>query len=175
MNLQANRVKEQMHLTMADMLRTMTFNVDNVKEATWRTEVDAILQAVAWAIRSTVSAGLKYAPVNLLFNKDMILNKKVQVTWTVIKEHREVKAQTDNSRENASRKEYQYATGKKCWIVKNKYEHNQKLDKVAEGAFKIEKVNQNGTLTINRGGYSEMIHMRHLKPFRDQNICKKNL
>ena len=32
MNLQANGVKERMHLTMADMLRTMTFKVSDARE-----------------------------------------------------------------------------------------------------------------------------------------------
>lgn len=88
----------------------------------------------------------------------MILNKEVQVNWTAIKEHREEKAQIDNSRENDSWKEHQYTTGEKCWIVKNKYEHNQKLDKVAEGPFEILKVNKNGTLTINRDIFRDDSH-----------------
>ena len=72
MNPQASGIKERMYLTMADMLRTMTFKVPDDKAVTWRTEVDAILQAVAWAIRSMVHAGMKYAPANLLFTKDMV-------------------------------------------------------------------------------------------------------
>ncbi len=110
---------------------------------------------------------MKYAPTNLLFNKDMVLNKEVQVNWDAIKNHRGFKAQTDNQRENDHRKEHGYSAGKKCWRVKNKYECNQKLDKIAEGPFENLKVNENGTLTMNKGRYSETIHMRRLKPFRD--------
>ncbi len=63
-----------MYLMMANMMRTMTFKVDNSKEGTWRTEIDIMLQAVAWTIHSTENTGTKYAPANLLFNKDMIQN-----------------------------------------------------------------------------------------------------
>ena len=58
---------------MAYMMWTMTFQVDKPKEGMWRTEVDALLQAVAWAIQFTVNERMKYAPANLLFNKDIIV------------------------------------------------------------------------------------------------------
>ena len=74
-NPQSNGIKERMHLTMADMLRTMKFTVSDESEGAWRMEVDAALQAVAWAIRSTISANTKLTPANLLFKKYMILNK----------------------------------------------------------------------------------------------------
>lgn len=87
MNLQTNGIKERMHLLVADMMGTMTFKVDIPKEGIWHIEVDILLQAVAWAIRSTVNAGMKYAPTNLLFNKDRNLNKEIQVNWTAIKNY----------------------------------------------------------------------------------------
>ena len=88
-NPQSNGIKERMHLTMADMLQTMKFIVKNDSEGAWRTEVDSMLQAVAWALRSTVNSTTKMTPANLLFNKDMVLNKEVDVNWATIKEQRE--------------------------------------------------------------------------------------
>ena len=67
-NPQSNGIKERMHLTMADMLRTMKFTVANDSEGAWRTEVDSMLQAVAWALCSTVNSTTKMTPANLLFN-----------------------------------------------------------------------------------------------------------
>ena len=88
---QVNGIKEHMHLIMVNMIRMMAIKVDDTKVVTWKMEVDAMLQAVAWAIRSTVNEGMKYAPTNLLYNKDMILNKDVEVNWTAIRNHCEAK------------------------------------------------------------------------------------
>ena len=139
LNPQSNGIKERIHLTMADMLRTVKFTVKDDREGTWQTEIDTILQAVAWALRSTVGTTVKHAPSNLVFNKDMILNNEVKVNWTAIKNQRESKAMKDNQRENNKRKQHTYEEGGKCWIVKNKYERSRKLDKVAKGPFLIMK------------------------------------
>ena len=92
-NPQSNGIKERMHLTMADMLRTMKFTVSDDSEGAWWTEVDAVLQAVAWAIRLTVSSTTKLAPANLLFNRDMVLNKEVAVNLDAIKSRERSKQQ----------------------------------------------------------------------------------
>ena len=165
LNPRSNGIKERMHLTMADMLRTMKFTVADDKEGTWRTEVDAALQAIAWALRTTVSAGPKYSPANMALGRDMILNQEVKVNWEAIRKYRENKAQVDNTRENEKRREHDYEVGKKCWIVKNKFERERKLDKPAEGPFEILKVYQNGTVRLDRNGYEETINIRRLKPF----------
>ena len=150
---------------MANMLRTVKFTVKDDREGTWETEIDTILQAVAWVLRATVGTTVKHAPANLVFNKDMILNNEVKVNQTAIKNQRESKAMKDNQRENNKRKQHTYREGGKCLIIKNKYERSRKLDKVAEGPFLILKVYGNGTLKIDRGGYSKVIHIRRLKPY----------
>ena len=135
LNPQSNGIKERMHLTMADMLRTMTITVHDDLDETWRTELEAAMQAIAWALRTTVSAGIKYSPANLALGRDMILNQTVQVNWETIRNRRERKAVQDNARENTTRREYEYKEGQKCWIVKNRFERKRKLDKPAEGPF----------------------------------------
>ena len=164
LNPQSNGIKERMHLTMADMLRTMTFEITTEDEKMWRAEVQAALQAVAWAIRTTVSAGTRHAPGHLIFRKDMILNRAVQVNWAAIQKHRETKAIKDNARENKNRKNYEYKINDLCYIVKNKFERKRKLDKPAEGPFKIVATYNNGTVKIDRNGYNEVINIRRLKP-----------
>ena len=131
---------------MADMLRTMTFKVANVKEGTWRTKVDAALQAIAWVLLATISAETKYPPANMALGRDMILNQEIQVNWNAIKNYCENKAQIDNNRENDKHQDYIYKIETKCWIVENKFERDCKLDKPAEGPFEILKVYQNGTV-----------------------------
>lgn len=106
-----------------------------------------------WALRTNVGTTLKHAPANLVFNKDMILNNTVKVNWQAIKSQREDKAVKDNKRENKKRKQHICKEGDKCWIMKNKYERNRKLDKVVEGPFLIKKVFNNGTLKLDRNGY----------------------
>ena len=163
LNPQSNGIKERMHLTMADMLRTMTITVHDDLDETWRTKLEAAMQAIAWALRTTVSAGIKYSPANLALGRDMILNQTVQVNWETIRNQRERKAVQDNARENTTRKEYEYKEGQKCWIVKNRFERNRKLDKPAEGPFEIVQVYRNGTVKLNRNGYMETINIRRLK------------
>jgi len=165
LNPQSNGIKERMHLTMAEMLRTMTFEVANESKETWRTEVDVALQSVAWALRSTVNSVTKYAPVNLAFGRDMVLNEEVRINWTAIKNHRESQAIKDNTRENKKRKEFVYEIGKKCWIVKNRIDKRRKLDQPTEGPYAIVGIYNNGTVKINRNGYDETINIRRLKPF----------
>ena len=164
LNPQSNGIKERMHLTMADMLRTMTITVHDDLDETWRTELEAAMQAIAWALRTTVSAGIKYSPANLALGRDMILNQTVQVNWETIRNRRERKAVQDNARENTTRREYEYKEGQKCWIVKNRFERKHKLDKPAEGPFEIVQVYRNGTVKLNRNGCMEAISIRRLKP-----------
>ena len=85
-NPQSNGIKERMHLTMVDMLRTIKFTVKDDSEAAWCTEVGSMLQAVAWALRLTVNSIMKMTPANLLFKKDIVLNKEIDVKWTANKE-----------------------------------------------------------------------------------------
>ena len=71
-NPRGNSVVERMHLTAADMLRTMTFTGEN-----WMEGLDKALQTVSWAIRSTVSTMSGYTPGQLIFSRDMIMQSTV--------------------------------------------------------------------------------------------------
>ena len=95
----------------------------------------------------------------------MILNNEVKVNCATSKTQRESKAVKDNQRENKRRIQHIYKERSKSWIVKSKYESSHKPDNVAEGPFLILKVYGIGTLKIDRVGYSEVIHIRRLKPY----------
>ena len=49
-NPRSNSTAERMHLTIGDMLRTMSFDGED-----WESEVETALQSTTWAIRSTVN------------------------------------------------------------------------------------------------------------------------
>ena len=149
---------------MADMLRSMTFKVDDESDRAWRSEAQTALQAVAWALRTTVNASTKVSPANMVFKRNMLLNQAVKVNFETIKQYQENEARINNDRENKARKEFKYKVNSLCYIVKNKFECKSKLQKMAEGPFKITKVNNNGTVQIDRNGYREIIHIRRLEP-----------
>ena len=75
-NPRSNSPVERMHLTAADMLRTMVFSGED-----WFHELDKALQSVAWALRSTVSSMSGFTPGQLVFNKDIIMQAAVIVDW----------------------------------------------------------------------------------------------
>eukprot|EP00957_Ditylum_brightwellii_P054483 4128334-Ditylum_brightwellii.AAC.1 len=62
-----------MHLTIGDMLRMTVFEGDN-----WWFEMNYTLQAIAWALRTTVPSTIPYSPGTLAFNYDMIMQTKVK-------------------------------------------------------------------------------------------------
>jgi hypothetical protein len=52
---------------MGNMLRTMTF-----RGADWFQDMQRALDAVAWAVRTTINPNIKHSPCHLAFNQDMI-------------------------------------------------------------------------------------------------------
>jgi hypothetical protein len=69
---------------MGDMLLTMTFSGSD-----WFIDMQRTLDAVAWAIRTTINPAIKHLPCHLAFNQDMIYRRAVQLDWNSInQEHR---------------------------------------------------------------------------------------
>jgi hypothetical protein len=158
-NPKSNGVVERVNLTMGDMLRTITFQGKD-----WILEAQRTLDAVAWAIRTTVNPDLKYSPCHLAFNQDMLFRRAVIIDWNHIQRIRENQAIASNVRENKSRIDKQYAVGDKVLLILDADERRNKpkLDRPTKGPFTITKVYENGTVTINRGRYMETIHIRRL-------------
>jgi hypothetical protein len=73
-NPKSNGVIERIHLTMGDMLHTMTFS-----GSVWFQDLQRSLDALAWAIRATVNPAIKYSPCHLAFNHDMIFRKATTI------------------------------------------------------------------------------------------------
>ena len=160
-NPRANSPVERMHLTMADMLRTSPpFTGDD-----WFLEVQRMLQAIAWAIRSTVNTAVQLTPGQMAFHRDMITASQVHVDWDRVRRTRTTAAVRNTARENASRIPHQYAIGQHVLVKLDPSDRKWKLNAPFEGPFPIIKVFHNGTLRIQRGAYEETIHLRRLKPF----------
>jgi hypothetical protein len=161
-NPKSNGVVERVHLTMGDMLQTITFAGND-----WILEAQRTLDAVAWAIRTTVNPDLKYSPCHLAFQQDMLFRPAVAIDWNHVQHIHASQAKASNVKENKSRLDKQYAIGEKVLIVLDADERRDKpkLDKPTKGPFTITKVFDNGTVEINRGRYIEIINICRLKPY----------
>ena len=160
-NPRGNSIVERMHLTAGDMLRTVEFDGNN-----WSYELNRTLQAVAWAIRSTVSTVVHYSPGQLVFSKDMIMQTQIIADWERIKETRRASTVLSNATENSSRLEHEYKPGDKVLILLRA--NNEIIPKMAqptEGPYAILRVYRTGIVKIQRGNYSENIHIRRIKPY----------
>jgi hypothetical protein len=61
-NPKCNGIIKQVHLTMGEMLRTMTFSGED-----WFVELQCTLDAVAWAVQTNINPNIKHSPSHLLF------------------------------------------------------------------------------------------------------------
>jgi hypothetical protein len=97
---------------MGDMIRTMIFS-----GADWFADMQRALDAVAWAVRTTIKPLIKHSPCHLAFNQDMIFRHPVQIDWTNIHKECLKSAAASNAKENKSRVPEQYMPGDSVLIV----------------------------------------------------------
>jgi hypothetical protein len=158
----SNGVIERVHLTMGDMLRTLTFSGSD-----WFTDMQRTLAAVAWAIRTTINPAIKHSPCHLAFNQDMIYCRAVQLDWNSINQERRKQLEASNNKENRSRITKNYLPRDQVLIVLDADERRSqpKLNQPTKGPYTITRVHTNGTVEIDRGHFLETINIRRLKPF----------
>ena len=160
-NPQSNGCIERMHLMAADMLRTLSLEIDTECPIRISNAVNTAYQAVAWGLRTTVCTVTSMSPGAAIFNRDMIFNFKFRVNWDAIEKKRDKLALADNERENSKRIPNEYNVGEKVLIVCKKYERVRKIgDAPTEGPFVIVRINDNGTVVIRRSRYNETINVR---------------
>ena len=58
----------------------------------WMDEQKRALQAVAWAIRSTINSTIKHTLRQLVFGRDMVIQAKVLVDWERVMRNKEAVA-----------------------------------------------------------------------------------
>jgi hypothetical protein len=163
-NLKSNGVIEQVHLTMGDILRTMTFSGND-----WFHDMQCTLDAVAWAIRTSINPNIKHSLCHLAFNQDMIFRRAVKVDWNIIHNERQKLVAASNCKENQSRLNKQYLPGDKILIVLDADERRSqpKMSAPTKGPFTITRVHNNGTIEITRGRVTETINIRQIKPYHE--------
>ena len=82
-NPTAQSLVERLNLTLGDHLRVSIYSIDD-----WYDDVNHLIQACAWAIRTTVPSNCRYIPSQLTFGMDMIFRKHVKIDWQLLKSQR---------------------------------------------------------------------------------------
>ena len=138
-NPQSNGVVECMHLTLADMLRTMKVEVEDDCPIRINDAINTMLQSTVWSLHTTISTVTSVSPGISIFGRDMIFNFKLRVNWDQIAQRRDMLARKDNIRENSKRLPYEYTVGEKVLIVNKRYERNSKLSAPTKGPYVIDR------------------------------------
>ena len=132
---------------------------------------DDILANVAWAVRSLYHTTLGATPGELVFGRDMLFNIRNKIDWQSIHARRQRRTDNDRARENASRKDFDYAVGDKVLLKADHQEKLRAVQRVNCGPYLITRVHTNGTVTIARGAVSEQINVRRVSPSFEKDNC----
>ena len=159
-NPQANSIIERVHLTLANMVRTRDLQKSEDIDFDWQ----GVLAAAAYGIRSTYHTTLRATPGQLVFGRDMLFNIQHIADWRAIKQRRQEVINQNNRRENSKRIRHKYRVGDKV-LFRNKKAN--KYEQPYLGPYKIIKVFQNGTITLQKGAVSERVNIRWVKPYRN--------
>ena len=73
----------------------------------------------------------------------------------------------DNAKENSKYVPYEYTVVEKVLIVSKSYERNRKISSHTRGPYVIIKVNNNGTIVIERNKYYKTIIIRRILAFKE--------
>jgi hypothetical protein len=158
-NPQANAIIERIHGVIGDMMRTFdTSTIDDHDEDPFA----GVISAICWAVRSTYHTTLKATPGQLVFGRDMIFNIRHQADWQLIHERKKARIDDNNDRENARRREHDYAQGDRVLITKADF---NKMEPSREGPYTIARVHANGTVTIQKGLALQRINIRQCTPY----------
>jgi hypothetical protein len=132
--------------------------------ASARDIVDDALATAMHAMRTTVATTLGSAPGSLAFARDMFLNVPLIADWQSIARLREHHVNENLRRANRKRYQFDYAPGQQ---VLKKVHDPTKLGVRTDGPYTIERVHDNGNLTIIlRPGVTERINIRRVLPYR---------
>ena len=131
-NPTAQSLVERLRLTMGDQLRATVYSVDG-----WQDDVNTLIQAIAWALRTAVPSNAPYSPGQIACGMDMIMRLKCSVNWQLLKEKRRHQRIANNAKENKNRLVHQYNVGDLVLIVDKSYERAKKakLSSPTEGPY----------------------------------------
>jgi len=94
----------------------------------------------------------------------MIFDIKHTANWEYIRARKQQLINKNNERENSKRIEYEYQVGDKVLLrtgTENKYEQPY------SGPHPILKINNNGTVRIQKGAVTETVNIRRITPYMD--------
>ena len=162
-NPQANAIVERTFGVLGEQLRASIFQSD------WSSYVDMLVQACAFAIRTTTPAQGLYSPAQLAFGYDMLFRQKIFIDWERFKALHNKQALQNNTKENKKRLEHQYHVGDKVLLLLKPYER-QKRPKISpttqsRGPFTILEIFENGTVKIECGAYTDVVSIRRITPY----------
>ena len=123
-----------------------------------------IIQATAFAVRSTYHTTLQKTPAQLVYNRDMILDIEHVANWEYIRQRKQEIINKNNSRENSKRKPHKYKVGDSILLAKgteNKYEQPN------SGPHQVLQVFNNGTIEIQKGAVTKTVNILRVTPFND--------
>ena len=78
-NPTANAIVERIQGTLGEQLRSTIFESD------WEEDVDTLIQACAYALRTTAPSNEPYSPAQLTFGCDMLFRRKIIIDWERLK------------------------------------------------------------------------------------------
>lgn len=155
-NPQANAILERIHGVIGSLLRTT-----DLTDSTWYSRC----QAFAYAVRCSHNNNLNASPVQLLSQRDMILDVACEMNLNVLNNNRVKQFAKANYRENFTRIDHTYQIGDFVLFLKDK-SHLAWLDQPTAGPFKILKVKSNGTILIQRNHFTKVVDIRRVRPYR---------
>ncbi len=129
-------------------------------------DVDAFLDNMAWAIRSTYHTVLKASPGAAIFGRDMLFSIPFVADWRKIGEQRQSLTDRGNQHENAKCIDYDNKVRDKVLVI------NEGILRKAESAYgkepwTITTVHTNGTIRIQRVSKTKWLSIRRVEPFTD--------
>ena len=114
-------------------------------------------------MRATVHTTLKASPMQLVFGRDAMFNIPFTTNWKDIRKRKQIIIDKNNLRENKRRRKYEYSVNDKVLV------EARTTDKYSEpiwnGPYLVTRVNDNGTVRLQRGVVSETVNIRRIKPY----------
>ena len=157
-NPQVNSFIERTHLVIANALRAMDLH----KRPYDQGSDHAILQSVAWGLRSTFHYTLNSTPDQLTFGRYMITNANYIANWHNIRDRSLRSTLRNNTKENKMRTSHTHVSGSQVFVSTTDITHTLNFK---AGPFKVIEVHTNGTVTIYRSAnITERINIRHNHP-----------
>jgi len=120
-----------------------------------------VLNAAAFAIRSTYHTTLQATPGQLVFGRDMIFNIQHEANWKAIMDRKQQRIDKNNRDENSKRIVRDYQVGDKVLLERH---DARKMERPYVGPYKITNIYTNGTVTIKKGSVYQRHNIRRIHP-----------